>query len=252
MKIETSGYFNFTKSEIEELILGFKSRGKSFFQGPRNEIRTIEARGKLLNVKSFKKPNRLNRYVYVFLRPSKAKRSFKYASMLLSKGIKTPTPVAYGEKVTAGALEESYYISEHLDNDMTFRDLNPEEPEHEKILREFTRFTYFLHENEVEFLDHSPGNTLIKLENGKAEFFLVDLNRMNFKPLNFSERMKNFARLSQDERVFRIMANEYSKLIDESEARIFKEMLHFNHSFFEKHRRKRRLKNKLKKVAGLK
>ena len=252
MNIEISNYFKFTRNEIKSILLDFRSKGKSFFQGPRNEIRTIEFKGKVLNIKSFKKPNQLNKFVYVFFRPSKAERSFKYACKLLSKGIKTPTPVAYGEKVAGGALEESYYISEHLNNEMTFRDLNPEEPGHEKIIREFTHFTYFLHENRVEFLDHSPGNTLIKLGNGKAEFYLVDLNRMNFKNLNFSERMKNFARLAQDEKVFRIMANEYSKLIDQSETEVLEKMLFYNRSFFEKRQRKRRIKNKLKGFIGLK
>ncbi len=252
MKIETSSYFNFTKAEIKELLSGFKNKGESFFQGPRNEIRVIEFKGKLLNIKSFKKPNQLNRYIYVFLRPSKAERSFKYACKLLSKKIGTPTPVAYAEKVSAGALEESYYISEHLDNDMTFRDLTLEEPGHEKILRDFTRFTYFLHEQQVEFLDHSPGNTLIKLKADKTEFYLVDLNRMNFKELNFSERMKNFARLSQDKEIFRVMANEYSRHIDQPEEEVYEKMWYYNRLFFEKRQQKRKLKNKVKGFIGLK
>jgi hypothetical protein len=39
-----------------------------------------------------------------------------------------------------------------------------------------------MHEASINFLDHSPGNTLIvKKSEGKYDFYLVDLNRMNLK-----------------------------------------------------------------------
>ena len=38
----------------------------------------------------------------------------------------------------------------------------PDFPDHDTILRQFTRFSFNLHEKGIEFLDHSPGNTLIK------------------------------------------------------------------------------------------
>ena len=252
MEITTSTYYKFNKDEIKDILSDFHRKGESFFQGPRNEIRVVDIGGQHLNIKSFKKPNKLNRYVYVFLRPSKAERSFNYACKLLSKGIGTPKPVAFAEEVAAGALEKSYYISEHLENDMTFREVDLAQPGHEKILRAFTRFTYSLHENQVEFLDHSPGNTLINLKENDYEFYLVDLNRMNFKELDFSERMKNFARLSQDREIFKVMANEYSQLIGKPEAEVFEKMWFYNRSFFDKRQQKRQLKKKLKSLVGIK
>ena len=125
-------------------------------------------------------------------------------------------------------------------------------PGHEDILRAFTRFTFRLHENNVEFLDHSPGNTLIQLNNGDYKFYLVDLNRMNFKPLNFTERMKNFARLTPDNEKIEIMADEYAELIEKSETEVFKKMWFFAHSFFVRHNKNLRLKQKIKSLIGLK
>ncbi|WP_029035037.1 lipopolysaccharide kinase InaA family protein [Salinimicrobium terrae] len=252
MKIQTSKYYKFTKDKIENILLDFKGKGEVFFQGPRNEIRTIELEGKLLNIKSFKKPNYFNRYVYVFLRPSKAERSFNYACKLLEKDIGTPKPVAFAEEVASGALVRSFYISEHLENDMTFREIDLAQAGHEKILRAFTRFTFSLHEKEVEFLDHSPGNTLIKLKEDSIEFYLVDLNRMNFRKLDFSERMKNFSRLSQNKGIFKVMANEYSRLIAQPEAEVFEKMWYYNRLFFEKRQQKRKVKKKFKNLVGLK
>ena len=53
--------------------------------------------------------------------------------------------------------------------------------ENEIILRQFIRFSYLLHQKGIEFLDNSPGNTLIKKnEKGVYDFYLVDLNRMKF------------------------------------------------------------------------
>ena len=97
-----------------------------------------------------------------------------------------------------GLIDKSFYISEQLDSDLTFRDLtqNVDYPDHENILRAFTRFTNKLHNKGVLFLDHSPGNTLIKKKMDSYDFYLVDLNRMKFGNLSFDARISNFKRLT--------------------------------------------------------
>src|SRR5690606_12003186 len=119
---------------------------------------------KTLNVKSFKVPNAINKVVYRFFRKSKAQRSYEYANKLVQLGIGTPQPIAYFELPKALTFYKSYYISEHAAYDFTYRELNHdfEMESHEAILRAFTRFTFDLHQKEVHFLDHSPGNTLIQ------------------------------------------------------------------------------------------
>ncbi|MBZ9729462.1 lipopolysaccharide kinase InaA family protein [Salegentibacter sp. JZCK2] len=254
MKLYISKYHKLSKKSIAEILLNFNAVGQSLFgddKGRRNRIKVVEKDGKKFNIKSFKQPNYINRYVYVFLRKSKAERSFEFAEKLTNKDIGTPKPIAYAEETSKGALTKSFYISEHLDCDLTFRDLDLTKPGHEDILRAFTRFTYDLHQKKIEFLDHSPGNTLIQLNNGDYRFYLVDLNRMVFKSLNFTERMKNFARLTSDKEKVKIMAEEYAELLGKTENEVFNKMWFFTRSFFENRGKKRKMKLKLKKLVGI-
>src|SRR5690606_25129816 len=128
---------------------------------------------------------------------------------LLQNEINTPKPVAYFENFSGLWLRDSYYISEHLTTDLIFRDLtkNPDYPDHENIVRQFTRFTFGMHQKGIEFLDHSPGNTLIKNNgDGTYNFYLVDLNRMNFhEQMPFELRMKNMSRLTSQKEMIAVM-----------------------------------------------
>jgi len=255
MKIFISKYHKLSKKDIKEILLNFSAIGTSFFKDDekhRNEIKIVKKEGKKFNIKSFKQPNYINRYVYVLFRKSKAERSFEFAEKLIQRGIGTPKPIAFAEEIDKGALTKSYYISEHLDYDLTFRDLDLNTTGHEDILRGFSRFTYKLHEQKIEFLDHSPGNTLIQLNNGDYQFYLVDLNRMNFKSLNFVERMKNFSRLTLDKEKVKIMAEEYAELYGKPESEVFEKMWFFTNSFFENRKKNRKRKSRLKKLVGIK
>ncbi len=236
------------KEEIFHFIQFFNEEGTLLNDGKRNLLKIFEFEGEKINIKSFKIPNPVNKIVYRFFRKSKAERSFTYAEYLISKNIGTPYPIAFAEKKSGFTFQESYYISEHLEYDLTFRELvnDPNYPNHEEILRAFTRFTYKLHENQIEFLDHSPGNTLIQLNNGDYKFFLVDLNRMNFKKLNFEERMKNFSRLTPKKEMIEVMSNEYASLINRPEAEVFEEMWMYTNDFQKKFARKKELKKKFK------
>ena len=106
----------------------------------------------------------------------------------------------------------------------------------------FTRFTYNLHENNVNFLDHSPGNTLIKKVNGAYEFYLVDLNRMSFGSMSFEKRIKNFAKLSTSKHMIAVMSDEYAKCIGEDSKEVENLIWQFTQAF----QNRRNLKKKLK------
>lgn len=236
------------ESSLINCIEYFDSKGEDFIVGQRNKIKIFKLNGENINVKSFKTPNFINKVAYKYFRKSKARRSFEYATTLLEKGIGTPQPIAYFENYDGFGLKDSYYVSEHLQCDLTFRELVeiPDFPDHENILRQFTRFSFDLHEKGIEFLDHSPGNTLIKKVSEKQyEFFLVDLNRMNFhQSMTFEMRMKNLCRLTPHKGMIMIMANEYAKLSDISEEKIFDAILKLTIDFQEKFYRKKRLKKR--------
>lgn len=233
------------------LFKNFKSEGILFGNGKRNIIKLFDLEGKTINVKSFKIPNVMNQVIYKYFRKSKARRSYEYAIALLEKGIGTPQPIAYFENFNVLGLKDSYYVSEHLVTELSFRELItiPDYPDYENILRQFTRFSFDLHEKGIEFLDHSPGNTLIKkVSENQYNFFLVDLNRMNFhSEMNFDSRMKNFSRLTPKKEMIAMMSEEYSKYYlakDQSEIfdAMWKETCHFREGF----ERKKQIKKKLK------
>lgn len=237
--------------EVLYFINNFNSEGILFGDGQRNKIKLFKLEEKTINIKSFKIPHLINKIAYKYFRKSKARRSFEYATTLLEKGIGTPQPIAYFENQDFIGLKDSYYVSEHLQCDLTYRELVeiPDFPDHENILREFTQFSFNLHEKGIEFLDHSPGNTLIKKNaEGIYDFFLVDLNRMNFHDsMDFDSRMKNLSRLTPKKEMIALMSNEYSKLYPaQTEADIFEKMWFYTNDFQERFAKKRRLKKKLK------
>ena len=232
------------KNDLLEIISNINTYGDEFDSGKRNSIKKVEVSNKVVTIKAFKLPNLFNQIIYRYFRKSKARRSYEFASKLLERGINTPAPIAFLEKYSILGLTKSYYISEFVDCDLTYRELTNQldYPEHEAILRAFTKFTYDLHQKEINFLDHSPGNTLIVKKNKSFEFYLVDLNRMQFGKLNFKARMKNFSKLTRHKDIVQIMSEEYAMLSEEPYEKIFKNMWHYTQHFHQKFDRKKRLK----------
>ncbi|RMA58569.1 lipopolysaccharide kinase InaA family protein [Ulvibacter antarcticus] len=206
--------FESSKPQLEEVLAHFSEKGEYVTMGERNVIKKVIVNGTVFNLKKFKTPNIFQGFVYRFLRKTKAKRSYEYANRLIENHIKTPFPVGYSESFSE-VLKQSFYISEHVDYDFDFRVLihNPKYPNREEILRQFTQFSYKLHQNNVNFLDHSPGNTLVQ-DNGDGtyEFYLIDLNRMKFEPMSLDRRMHNLRRLWLSKAMIKIIASEYAKL----------------------------------------
>ncbi len=248
MKYKIAPQFLGKKKQLDNIIFNFNNKGEPFGNQDRNTLKLFKLKNKIVNVKSFKVPNFINQIAYKFFRKSKARRSFEYALKLQSMGLGTPQPIAYYEFTTPFLFKKSYYISEQLKHELTYRALTQDLnfPNHEVILRAFTRFTYELHEKGVCFLDHSPGNTLIKKVDDAYTFYLVDLNRMHFKALDFKTRIKNFAKLTIHKSMVEIMSDEYAKCTGKEYKMIFNLMWKYTQEFQNKFWQKRKLKNKLK------
>lgn len=234
------------KTKLTQLIHDFEALEGGV--GKRNIIKTTELDGINLNIKAFKVPNIVNQVAYQFFRKSKAQRSYEYAHKLLGLQVGTPQPLAYFEYKTPLLFKKSYYVSVHLDCDLTYRELttNFEYPDYDDMLRAFTQFTYSLHQKGIYFLDHSPGNTLIKRNGNGYNFYLVDLNRMVFKPLDFETRIKNFSKLTIHKSMVEVMSDEYAKCSGEDYNKIVHLMWKETEDFQNKFHRKKRLKKKLK------
>lgn len=238
------------KDNLLEMIEQFDHSGNLLVEGSRNRICVFEAAGIQLNIKYFQVPNFFNKLVYSYIRKSKARRSFEYGMKLLELGVLTPEPIAWAEERKISGLARSFYLSKQLTENITFRDLieQPASETRDAIIRAFTRFTWGLHQKNILFLDHSPGNTLIKkAASGEWEFYLVDLNRMQFKTLTEKEKVNNFSRLSATPDILEIMAKEYAAL---SKWPIERTVLNFqvtDQRFRKMRKRKKQLKRLVKK-----
>ncbi|SHJ00725.1 lipopolysaccharide kinase InaA family protein [Algibacter luteus] len=234
------------KTEISKIVDNFSEIEGGV--GKRNIIKIVKIEGVDYNIKAFKIPNIFNKIAYNFFRKSKAQRSFEYAKKLNELKVGTPKPIAYFENKSPLFFKESFYISEQLQCDLTYRELTKDlnYPDFDTILRAFTRFTYSLHENGIHFLDHSPGNTLIKKNGNTYDFYLVDLNRMKFESLDFESRIKNFSRLTTHKSMVELMSDEYAKASGEDFNKIFDLMWNSTETFQYKFHKKKRLKKKLK------
>ena len=192
--------------ELTLLPQHFEEEGTIVYQG-RNLIKALRIGGTLRNV--------------AYFRPSKAKRSFTYANLLLAKGIGTPCPIAYLVERSFWGIRRSYYVSEQVAFDYEFRDLRVQNPpDLEAILRAFTRFTWQFHQAGIYFIDHSPGNTLIQREEEGYRFYLVDLNRMKFKHITPYKGLKNFYRLNATDEMIAVIADEYARLTHSDATRM--------------------------------
>jgi len=225
----------FTSSEkaIADFLADFEHTSEYLTKGDRNVIKKATIDGVTLTIKKFKTPNFFQALVYRYLRESKAKRSFEHAIQLIEFGINTPFPVAYAEHFRGG-LKESYYISDFVDYDLDFRVLNhsPLYPNRDEILTQFASFTFKLHQNNINFLDHSPGNTLIKIsENNTYDFYLIDLNRMRFETMSLKKRMHNFRRMWLSKKMVRIMATQYAILYNIPFTKVHDLMLSYSKEF---------------------
>ncbi len=239
----------YKESEIINLIDSFDHKGDTFY-AKRNTIKVFKIEDKEWNVKSFKVPHLINKFAYKYVRKSKAQRSFEYANYLINNDILTPNPIGYVLEYSLVGLGKSFYISENLQYDLTFRELIHDKNYHERaiILNQFTEFTFKLHEKGIHFLDHSPGNTLIvKRENKKYDFYLIDLNRMKFGTMNFETRIQNFANLTLTDDMIVIIGKKYAELIDKDIQFVQQEIARVAHISAAKRLRKHNLKQKMGK-----
>ena len=215
----------------------------------RNLIRLINYDGYQYVVKSFKVPNLVNQIAYRHFRESKAKRSYNY-SLLIGSEL-TPEPIAYIENLNHFLLKESYYISSYFDYDHTIHEVLVDKAltGRKTILEGFANFTFQLHEKEILHHDYSHGNILIKQseqgDKNSYDFKIIDINRMEFKPLDLAARLNNFARINADDGDLAIITHQYAKLIDANPEVAFEKAKFYRNDFY----KKRAIKNKLRGKA---
>lgn len=188
-----------------------RKEGRVIHQG-RNELRAFEYKGKQLVVKSFHRPNLINRFVYGIFRPSKAMRSYLHAQMYLEIGVGTPQPVGYLNLRDGLLFDRSYYVTYASTCPYRYEDLFKQKFDYEEaVLREIGRVTAVLHEHGYAHKDYGRANILFQRIGDKIKLDIVDLNRMYIGKIDMRRGCKNFERLPATPQMHRWMAEEYAR-----------------------------------------
>lgn len=244
MDYQINSKYKSLEKAILDIPRRFEEEGE-VIENNRNVIKILEIEGVRFNVKSFKRPNIVNQFVYAYIRKGKAQRSFEYANILLEREVETPEPVACIVYRNIWGVTRSFYVSRQEEYDYIFRDLREKRPaDMEFLLREFTRFTYHFHSRSIYFIDHSPGNTLIRREGKGVKFMLVDLNRIKFMEIPPLVGLKNFYRLNATDDMIDIIADEYARLTRSDAGEMTRLLKKWTHAHDEQVRRRKAKKRK--------
>jgi len=211
MKLVIHPEYNYFSDWLKKIPSFFSTQGVTIYKS-RNELKVFDADFGKVVIKSFRVPHIINRFVYSFLRFSKAERSYAYSMEILKRGFNAPQPIAYMELFKTGLLTKSYYISAYSDYSL-MRDFNFIKKITEEdvvILKSFARYTAGLHEKEIYHVDYSPGNILYKREGENVFFDLIDVNRIKFKKVTEEMAYMAFHRMDLSIEMLEIVAREYA------------------------------------------
>lgn len=235
---------------VDELAAGgIPSDATTVYEG-RNRVARIIRDNRAISIKAFKVPNLINRLAYTTLRKSKAVRSYQHALMLRNLGFNTPEPLAWVEERRGLLLGHSYYVCQHLDG---FRDLRVLDRLVKRgvLADDLGALMARLHEHGVWMKDFSQGNLLYRTTpKGRYEFFLIDINRMEFDVSDRHKLMTNFRAITEDASFRRILIRAYARHAHLPEAKVTAEANAALAAFERKWRRKRRIKQILNKIKS--
>lgn len=188
------------------------------YRASRNTVEEVQVGGYRLVVKRFKKPVVFNRWVYTFIRPTKAKRSYNYSLKLLDMGFTVPEPVGYVEEKKGGLFHTGVYVSLYTDYKAVAEFNNPalRTLDNAVLLASFVRnlaaFAAKLHSKGVLHGDFNSSNILYKIEDRKWKFALIDLNRAKFGIKSWRKFAKDIGNLSLDYELIAMVIKEYATI----------------------------------------
>lgn len=248
MKLILNPEFEYLRPFIEKLPHSF-GQGGEILQNKRNTIKVFEVNGLSINVKRYRVPLFINRIIYTFFRKTKASKAYFNALEVLRRGFDTPKSIAYIEQYRSGLLHWSYFISLQCPFRQEMRDyyFGPL-PGNETLIKAFARYTAALHESGICHEDYSPGNVLIREQEGQFCFSLVDINRMKFKTMSLQEGCRNLKRMFENDALYTFLAEEYALARHFSPQECIRWTLYYNRLSLQRDRRKKRFKALRKKI----
>lgn len=155
MKMQINPKYNELSDFIDAIPSLFSKYGKPVCDEQHGTVKLFKVNELILNIKLFKKPNIIDRFIYRYMKRSKAERAFKYAQ----QNKPDTEAVAYIEIQQKGSLQGSYYISIQETADNIERSIHPDE-KNESLMKKFPFFASNLHERAFFHKDYSPSNTI--------------------------------------------------------------------------------------------
>ncbi|MCM1111163.1 MAG: lipopolysaccharide kinase InaA family protein [Clostridium sp.] len=228
---------------------GVPVSARRIYDGRRNKVYALGAPVGVgfeeLNVKAFRVPVLINRFVYGRLRRGKARRAFDNARRLTAMGIRTAAPVAFVEE--RGLLYgRSYFVSEQLPAQWRVIRGVEQWDGFDGLLRDLARFLLSLHRRQVWMKDFSPGNVLMRVgEDGSREFAIIDINRMEFGVTDWKKFVTNFQAIFDTPEATARFARSYAEVAEMGQEAADRLVADAVEAFRAKHRqieRKRRLR----------
>lgn len=227
---------------------GLPADSTMIYNGRRNKVVKLTRNNRDINIKAFRVPNIVNRIVYGTFRPSKARRSYEHALRLRNLGFNTPEPLGFVEQTNGQLFGRSYYICQQLEG---FRDMRSLEGHDNDSLARLADCLGLLmarlHDAGIWMKDFSQGNLLYRpVAKGRFEFFMIDINRMEFDVTDRKKLMKNFDAITDDDHFLFMLARAYARHADLPENEVMEMAMATRVKFLIRKDRKKRMKRVFK------
>jgi len=127
----------------------------------------------------------LKKLTYRF-RPSKGRRHWNNACLMLHRGVRTPTPLAFFEHHRSPGNRESWYLCEYLPNAYSTREVYAAFRDGADEFRNLNKEHWFallasfvcdMHNKQIVHRDLSAGNLLLQDHDGQPRPWLIDIGR---------------------------------------------------------------------------
>lgn len=157
----------------------------------RNRLCTIQIDNVNICIKEYCKPNRINQFIYRFIRKPKGLRAWLHADILRQAGFNSPENIAYIQRNTFMGIGLSYYVCIYLTGKTLYRWGNQPLADIQDEIIQFAQLTARLHNAGLLLNDYTPGNILRIADT----FSLIDTNRMQKGHISINNGLRNMAGL---------------------------------------------------------
>ena len=131
---------------------------------------------------------------------SQGRYEWENAKLLLDSGIETYRPVCFGEKITYGIEDRSFFVTEELQSQCLTDFIGQnwagfQQQQKEKIITSLAAFIRKIHDSNICLPDLYIWHIYIAENAGEYEYAVIDLHRMSRNVTNRRLKIKNLGRM---------------------------------------------------------